>query len=450
MKLKFLPYQNRWLKDDSRIKVWEKSRRIGATYVQSYEDVFDCVRGNVPAVWFSSADESAAREYILYCEAWAKLFKVGLETIGDDSIVDERKGLKSFTIEFKGGARITALSSNPKGFRSKGGKVVLDEYAHHEDQEALFRAAQPSIMWGYPLRILSTHNGTACRFYKLIEGIKAKRQKGWSLHTTPIQLAVDDGLYDAISQRKTSQAERKAWLEQLHQDCVDEETWLQEYCCVAANESEAFLTYEMLAACEAEGILRQLSECTGELYLGADIGRKKDLTVFVVLEKVGSRLFTRAIIELERTAFSIQRQILYDILRHPRFRRGCIDETGIGMQFAQEAAEQFGKTRVEPVMFTGKVKEDLAFGLRTMFEDKGIIIPPSFDLREDLHSIRKVTTVAGNLRFDVSRSDTNGHADRFWALALAVHAAATGSKSGPVELRSMKPAISTPLLRGYW
>lgn len=62
----FLPYQIRCLNDSSKVKIWEKSRRIGATYVQSYEDVRDCVKRIVPAVWFSSADESAAREYMRY------------------------------------------------------------------------------------------------------------------------------------------------------------------------------------------------------------------------------------------------------------------------------------------------------------------------------------------------------------------------------------------------
>jgi phage FluMu gp28-like protein len=32
MKKYFLPYQAAWLADEARIKVWEKSRRIGATF----------------------------------------------------------------------------------------------------------------------------------------------------------------------------------------------------------------------------------------------------------------------------------------------------------------------------------------------------------------------------------------------------------------------------------
>ena len=43
----FLPYQIRWLNDNSKIKIWEKSRRIGATYVQSFEDVQDCLNKKV-------------------------------------------------------------------------------------------------------------------------------------------------------------------------------------------------------------------------------------------------------------------------------------------------------------------------------------------------------------------------------------------------------------------
>ena len=106
----FLPYQMRWLEDNSKVKIWEKSRRIGATYVQSYEDVRDCVYKRVPAVWFSSADESAAREYIDYCEQWVKLFDAAAKSMGE-VILDDEKDIKAYVIEFKNGCRINALSS---------------------------------------------------------------------------------------------------------------------------------------------------------------------------------------------------------------------------------------------------------------------------------------------------------------------------------------------------
>ena len=93
----FLPYQQRWLSDNSPIKIWEKSRRIGATYVQSYEDVRDCIAKIVPAVWFSSADESAAKEYISYCEMWVKLFHAAAKSMGE-VVLDSEKDVKALVI----------------------------------------------------------------------------------------------------------------------------------------------------------------------------------------------------------------------------------------------------------------------------------------------------------------------------------------------------------------
>ena len=55
-------------------------------------------------------------------------------------------------------------------------------------------------------------------------------------------------------------------------------------------------------------------------------------------------------------------------------------------------------------------------------------------VREDLHSVRKSVTAAGNVRLDVERTDTDGHADRFWALALAYHAADADKAPLPAPL----------------
>ncbi len=424
----FLPYQLRWLEDRSPIKIWEKSRRIGATYVQSYEDVRDCVAKKVPSVWFSSADESAAKEYIDYCEKWVKLFNVAAKNLGSQ-IVDSENDIKALTIEFSNGTKICALSSNPTAFRSKGGKVVLDEFAHHKDQKKLWTAARPCITWGFPLRILSTHNGQSSQFYKFIEQIK-KGKLRWNLHTTPIQLAVAEGLANKILGRILSEAEREAWIEEQRENCFDEETFLQEYGCMAIDEATAFLTYEIIARCELENILYDdLSLIKGDLYIGMDIARKKHLSVIWGYEKLGIALYTRIYRVLEKTPFRIQKQILYSYLKHPNMRRACIDSTGIGMNLAEDAQIDFGKKRVEAVNFTNKVKEEMATDLKIAMEDRELFVPNDHLIREDFHSIRKITTAAGNVRYDAEGSDAIGHADRFWAAALGKQAAGTAKGS---------------------
>ena len=440
----FLPYQLRWLSDNSKIKIWEKSRRIGATYVQSYEDVRDCINHKVPAVWFSSADESAAKEYIDYCEQWVKVFHMSAKRLGE-VVIDSDKDIKALVIEFANGTKIHALSSNPKGFRSKGGKVVLDEFAFHNNPEELWKAARPCVTWGYPLRILSTHNGKNCLYYKFIDQVN-KKQLNWSLHKTPIQLAVAEGLVDKIYQRQTTKEEQEEWLKNEQDNCFDEYTWLQEYCCIAVDEACAFLPYDLITTCEMDDILKPLSEIQNDIYVGMDIGRRKDLTVIWVLEKFENILYTRAVIELLKMKFQKQAEILYEVLSLRNFRRSCIDATGIGMQLSEDAQTKFGKFRVEQIMFTNKIKEELAYTTRTNFENKTIFIPKEHNIREDLHSVRRITTTANNIRFDADHSE-NGHADRFWALSLALHAAESGR--GDINISTRKRYETLKLVEGF-
>lgn len=442
----FLPYQARWLADESPIKLWEKSRRIGATYVQSYEDVRDCVRKTVPAVWFSSADESAAKEYIGYCEKWARMFHVAAESLGL-VVIDSDKDVKALVIKLANGTRIHALSSNPKGFRSKGGKVVLDEFAFHDDPARMWAAARPCITWGFPLRILSTHNGKSSLYYRFIERIRKGRLK-WSLHSTPIETAVSEGLVDKILGHSTTDAEREAWLSELRESCVDEDAWNQEYRCVAIDATTAFFTYDLISSCEMDDLLMDIEDLTGDLFLGMDIGRKKDLSVIWLLEKLGRAKYTRRVAVMEKTPFSVQKKVLFPLLEHRLLRRACIDATGIGLQLSEEAQEAYGQYRVEAVTFSGAVKEAIAYELKTGFEDKAILIPPDHLIREDLHSVKKITTAAGNIRFDVAAEEkTDSHADRFWALALANHA--DTREAGPVMVATAGRRSVRELSFGY-
>lgn len=437
----FLPYQKRWLADPSPIKIWEKSRRIGATYVQAFEDVWDCVYQNVPAIWFSSADESAAREYIIYVQEWARTLHEEFVKIGE-IVIDSERDLKAFSVTFANGTRIHAMSSNPKGFRSKGGKVVLDEFAWHENQDTMWSAALPCITWGFPLRILSTHNGESCRFYKLLQDARKKKKKRWSIHTTPLDLAVREGIVDKVLQRKASKKEKQEWYQEVRDDCNDSETWLQEYCCIPLDSTTAFMPYDLIESCESEDVLKNLDETTGDLFVGVDVGRKKDLTVIWALELLESTFYTRIMIVLEKTRFAIQKERLWKVLNNRRVRRCCIDETGIGIQLAEETQERFGKYKIEPISATNASNSELAFNLKTNFEDKTVYIPSDDLIREDLHSIKKITTAAGNIRFDANSTSVgtdkkkkqHSHADRFWSLALALHAGA--NNPGPLKVKS--------------
>ena len=68
-------------------------------------------------------------------------------------------------------------------------------------------------------------------------------------------------------------------------------------------------------------------------------------------------------------------------------------------------------------------------------EDSQVLFAPSREVRDDLHKVRRAVTAAGNVRFQ-AESDEAGHADRFWALALALEAARRGF-SGPAGMEPL-------------
>lgn len=452
----FLRYQLGWLFDLAKIKLWEKSRRIGATYVQSYEDVTDIIYKKeytpgrpVRRVYFSSADESAAREYIEYCAQWAQLFDKGAQELGY-VILDSEKDIKALCIEFRNGGKVYALTSNPKRFRSKGGKIVLDEFAHHEDQQAMWKAAYASAMWGYPVRILSTHNGRQCLFFRFVDDCKTGKS-GWSLHTVTIIDAVNDGLVDKILGRPTDEKERSRWLDHQRADCRSEEIWQEEFMCDAVDAATAYLPYELIAAAETPDLLMPLFKLktidAGDLYAGYDVARNRDLSVFWVVQKLGDVRYTRLIRAFEKTRFAIQMAFLSLLMALPRMRRMVIDKSGMGLPLEEQAREKYGEHRIEGVTFTNAMKETLAVDAKNALEDRRARLPINDTVRESFHSIKRYVTAAGNPRFDADRTDATGHADHFWAFALAEHAA-KGS-GGPITVAS-KPSIRDKTdLEGY-
>jgi phage FluMu gp28-like protein len=434
----FLPYQVRWLMDEARRKIWEKSRRIGATYAQSYEDVRDCIRKPGLPVWFSSADESAAKEYILYSEKWAQIYKKAGEILSlKEEVLDEKNDVKALVLRLKNGSRLNGLSSNPKAFRSKGGKTVLDEFDWHSDQQRMYAAAKPCVTWGFDLRILSTYQSAAALFAQFVRDAKKAilegRKPTFSLHTVTIFDAVEQGLLDRIVGRSSSDEEKKAWLAEERESCGSEDIWLQEYCCIPSDENDAFLTWDLIRPCESDKAGRPDLAGHGDFYVGNDIGRRKDLAVFWVLELVGDVLWTREVVLMRKASFAAQDDEMDRIVRRYNPRRICIDQTGMGEKPVEDAKRRYGEYRVEGVLFTGPVKQELAFGLRRKFEDRQVRIPVDQGIRRAHHAVKKTTTVAGNIRFDAERTEA-GHADEFWAHALAAHAA--GGRTWKMEYTS--------------
>src|ERR1051325_9506982 len=102
-------------------------------------------------------------------------------------------------MQFFNGRRIFCVSSNPNALAGKRGHVKLDEFALHQDQRMLYRVAKPLTQWGGTLSIISTHRGAQTVFNELIRDITERgNPMGWSLHSVPVQKAVEEGLVEKI------------------------------------------------------------------------------------------------------------------------------------------------------------------------------------------------------------------------------------------------------------
>jgi phage FluMu gp28-like protein len=440
----FLPYQSRWLNDHSRLKIMEKSRQVGITYVDALDSVKKAASsksGN--HVWVSSRDELTARLYLDYCKRWARILHLAAEDLGQ-VVIDQEKDIKALALRFASNWCIYCVSSHPDALVGKTGHVKLDEFAISKYQRELFYYAKPCTLWGGQIAIISTHRGIDTVFNEMLVAIKEKgNPMGFSHHRVTIFDAVDQGLVEKINQvgravpGDPDYQTREQFLARMRAECLDDEQWTQEFCCLPADENSAFITYEMLRHCESAGCIKPFSYLNADsspadstprigggpsFFVGVDVARHHHLTVIDVGEKIGDVTWDRLRLELHNKTFSEIEAELWPILELSSVKRCCIDATGLGMQLAERARERFGY-KVERITFTPAIKEELAFALRTAFEDRTLRIDPDPKLRSDLRGIKKLVTSAGNIRF-IGESD-DSHCDRFWAKALRHHAALT-------------------------
>jgi phage FluMu gp28-like protein len=436
----FLSTQSAWLYDNWPLKIWEKSRQVGATITDSLHSVLIAsVAGARFDVWVTSRDEVQANLYLDDAREWAKILHLAAADLGW-IILDRRNNFSARVLEFANGRRIYCLSSNPNALAGKRGHVKIDEFALHEDQRLLYRIAKPVTQWGGTLSIISTHRGHNTLFNQIITDIKHNgNPMGWHLYSYPIQTAVEEGVVERINEKSARNETREEFLTRIRAECIDEEQWLQEYCCTPSDENSAFITHDMITACEdphlrlrsfdelAKLLSSSSSNSSRSLYIGVDVARKNNLCVIDVGEKIGDVVWDRCRIELQNRTFSEIEFELFRLLDLRQVKRACIDATGMGAQLAERATERSG-WKVEPVTFTNAVKEELAFGLRRDFEDRNLRIVRDDKLRSDLRALKKQVTSSGNIRFDGQVE--NSHCDRTWAMALRQHAARIRNEIG--------------------
>lgn len=426
-----LQYQKDWINDKSPLKIWLKARQIGFSFAATLDLTIDCVAHKTLWLCLSSSQRQSlelaqkAKDHIdafSVIERGARGVTLETEVWG---YVDDIEITQS-NITFPNKSRIMFLPAKPETVRGFSGNVMADEFAFHQDAKKIYASVYPSTTRGYRICVGSTPFGESGMFYELYA-----KQSEYSKHSTTIYQAVEDGLARSIG---VSDA---AFIQRLRGGCPDDDIWEQEYCCKFLSDASSLITWDMIVLAERADPkpvvwLNDLDEVVvdpdykplGRIFLGTDVARRKDLFVVAVLEQLAGRCVLRGVLRLRGKQFRVMKAVLRALLRNEtlQVRRCCQDASGLGMQMAEELVTEFGTSRVEGIEFTMPIKEDLAVRARRTFEEERIDIPVDRNLRSAIHAVRRIPTASGHFRFDAERTEA-GHADEFWAVALALQAA---------------------------
>ncbi len=303
------------------------------------------------------------------------------------------------------------------------------------------------------------------------------RTARWSAHACDIYEAVRQGLKIDLKQLRVGCEDESAWQQEFCCQFVSTaENFFPPDLLAACLSAEASTDTPLLLLASAPGPFSGLGTRDSglakeegpspeprvpspEFHLGIDIGRHHDRTVFWLDEvqpakledrnskiahgvtnfefrissfdpsianhksQITNRSVARLVRTLAKMPFAEQLAFARELLSflredgRPLVRRACIDATGMGAPLAEALAREFGH-RVEPVVFTAAVKEDLAFRTKRRMEARLTLLPDTREIRRAFSAVKKIVTPSGNLRFDAERTEA-GHADEFWAKALA-------------------------------
>jgi phage FluMu gp28-like protein len=414
-----LAYQREDVECDARFRWNCWARQTGKSFTKSLRRILRGLRRRRTQI-FLSAGERQSRELMQKARQHCEALKIATDFY--DNRFFNNLGVKQLEIALPGGVRIIGLPANPQTARGFTGDVFLDEFAMHAFERDIWAAMFPTLLRGQgELDVASTPKGKGNVFYQLRDNDR------FCTSTVTLNDAITQGLdIDA---------------EEIRRAMDDETLYRQEFLCEFLDEATAFLTYEQIAACADPALIPHesvsgLSGDTRELFVGVDVGRVRDLTVVWVLALAGDVLTTVGLFELANAPFRTQFDLIAELLSLRTVRRCCIDAGGLGMQLGEQAVEQFGGHRVEAVIFTPAFKSQIASALRIAVESHRIHIPNDDRIRNDWHSVERTVTESGHFRLSAPRRE-GSHADRFWAAALAVHAAEVGG--GRVESMTVGP-----------
>lgn len=461
-------WQDAYIRSMARFTAIVKSRRVGWSFICSLKGLIKSMDPDRIGYTkqFVSYNEEDALEKITYakqfydsipdCDAKKKLITDNKSQL----IFQDKNGITQ--------SRLISIPCRPP--RGKGGDISLDEFAIYlpKMQKLVYDAALPVISRGGTIEMGSSPLGKIGQFYEILTDKEKYDYERYNIPwwfcrdlctDVPTAVKVAPGL-STVERVETFGTK----IIKLIFRNTDFDTFVQEYECGFIDEAESYIPLDLiyantpgkresdldLSACEKmtdeeyweynrgidfqqykdldTAILNYKPEYHGEtLYLGFDVGRHHDLSVLFLIGKTKDgkkRDFAR--IELKNCTYDNQKSVILKAYKELPVFRGKIDRTGIGDNIFEDVHAKLGD-RIEGVQFTQESKEIMAIDVKRGLEQREFLLANDKDFHNQIHSIKRTSKGGGqHFSYDADRNES-GHADSFWAWALANSAVGTES-----------------------
>jgi phage FluMu gp28-like protein len=458
-------WQQDHIRDTSRYFIGLKSRRTGFSFDVALKGI---IKSNDKARFkytrqFVSYNEEDAKEKINYAKEFyhsiPKKYKKELASESKTSMEFYDKGRSTVS-------RLISIACRPP--RGRGGDIVFDEMAIYPRNKAkvVYVAGLPVIARGGCIEIGSTPLGMMGMFYDIWRDEKeypnfTRLMVPWWASKA---LCVD--VREAVKLAPHMDTQER--VELFGTDIIKTifssmflEDFQQEFECTFIDFALSYIPLDLIYAntpgmregdrldgldegqgenVDEKGIEIKVFRTTdelllgyrpdihGRLFLGYDVARFRDAAVIFLLGQLPNGK-KRAVAEIEmvNVKFRVQKENMQRILRGLPVVRGTMDRTGIGLQMCEDLQDEFGETRLEGMDFTPASKELLAIGFKKSLENTELLLHNDKKYQRQIHSIKRMAGQGGIFRYD-SQRDEDGHADSFWASALADFAVIEGDK----------------------
>ena len=457
-------WQDAYIKSMARFIAIVKSRRVGWSFICSLKGLIKALDPDRVGYTkqFVSYNEEDALEKISY----AKQFYDSIpDCDAKKKLITDNKSMLCF--QDKNGITQSRLISIPcRPPRGKGGDISLDEFDVYNAkmQKLVYDAALPVISRGGTIEMGSSPLGKIGQFYDILtdkETYDYERYNipWWFCRDLCVDVPTAVKIAPSLSTPERVETFGTKIIRQIFQN-NDYDTFRQEYECDFIDSSESYIPLDLiyantpgkrdgdldLSACEKmedeeyweynrgvdfqaykdldTAIVNYKPEYHGNtLYLGFDVGRTHDATAIHIMGKMQDgkkRDFAR--IELRNVDFETQEDMILKAYKELPVYRGRMDMTGIGRPVYENLHKKLGD-RLEGVTFTAEEKEIMAIDVKRGLEQREFLLSNDKEFHRQIHSIKRTSNGGKYFRYDAERNE-KGHADSFWAWALANSAVA--------------------------